>query len=95
MSGDLLVSFVKGFCALEALDKLKALGAYSDEPLEKQQQLLFDAVIGHVQKALSHISELKGVGISEAVVILQSLAPGIAEYSDRSVFDERGKIPTP
>ena len=93
MSDDLLIGFIKGFWALEAIDRLKVLGAYSEEPLEKQQELLIEAVIGHVQKAVFHISEFRGISPSEAAKILVNLVPGIIEHSDNSTFDDLAKVP--
>jgi hypothetical protein len=82
-----VVEIIGGFGRLEDIDKIRAFGAYSKATLEEQQSLLTMAIIGHVQKSIACISELRGISLAEATDALVRLVPLINEHSDAP--DER------
>lgn len=79
--GQSLVPIIQGFGHLEEIDKMRTIGAYADVPLEHQQYLLTAAVIGHIQKAIGCVSEIRGIGLNEAAEVVAKLARTVNEHS--------------
>lgn len=75
------VMLIRGFGMLEDIYKLKACDAYESETVEEQNHLLITAVIGHIQKAITCVSEIRGVGLAEAAAIVAGLVPVVCELS--------------